>query len=61
MATNNTTTINFSQTDLALSANEADFELNLSKTVVPTPSMVPESTVPLLTKYHRVKYIIKAY
>lgn len=61
MATNNTTTINFSQTDLALTSNQADFELNLSKTVVPTPSMVPESTVPLLTKYHRVKYIIKAY
>ena len=61
MATNNTTTINFSQTDLALTANQADFELNLSKTLVPTPSLVPENTVPLLTKYHRVKYIIKAY
>ena len=61
MATNNTTTINFSQTDLAIAANEPSFELNLSKTVVPTPSLVPETTVPLLTKYHRVKYIIKAY
>lgn len=58
---NTTTTINFSQTDLALGANEATFELNVSKIVIPTPSLVPEQTIPLMNKYHRVKYIIKAY
>lgn len=61
IATTETTDINFSQTELALGANEATFELNVSKVVIPTPSLVPEVTVPLLTKYHRVKYIIKAY
>lgn len=61
LATNLTTDIVFSQTELAIAANEATFELNVSKVVIPTPSLVPETTVPLLTKYHRVKYIIKAY
>ncbi|MAH09420.1 MAG: hypothetical protein CL961_07105 [Euryarchaeota archaeon] len=61
IAENDTTTINFSSTELALTANEATFELNVSKVVIPTPSLVPEQTIPLLTKYHRVKYIIKAY
>lgn len=61
MATNNTVTLNFSQTELALSANEATFALNPSKKVLPTPSLAPETTVPLLTKYYRVKYIIKVF
>lgn len=61
LATNLTTQISFSSTELALSANEATFELNASKIVIPTPSLVPEQTIPLLTKYHRVKYIIKSY
>lgn len=61
LATNLTTEISFSQTDLALQANEATFELNVSKVVIPTPALTPETTIPLLTKYHRVKYIIKAY
>lgn len=61
MSTDNTVDINFSQTELAMSANEATFELNPSKKVLPTPSLVPENTIPLLTKYYRVKYIIKAY
>jgi hypothetical protein len=61
LATNTTTDINFSQTELALAANEATFALNLSKQVIPTPSLVPQDNVSLLTKYYRVKYIIKAY
>lgn len=61
MATTNTVTVNFSQTELALSANEAKFTLNPTKKVLPTPSLVPENTIPLLTKYYRVKYIIKAF
>jgi len=61
MATTETTTINFSQSDIAMLANDATFELNPSKIVIPTAELVPENTVPLLTKYHRVKYIIKAF
>lgn len=61
MSTATTVTINFSQTELALSANEAVFTLNPSKKVLPTPSLSPENTVPLMTKYYRVKYIIKAF
>ena len=61
LATNLTTEINFSQTDLGWTANDATFELNVSKVVIPTPALEPENTIPLLTKYHRVKYIIKAY
>lgn len=61
MATTNTVTVNFSQTELALTANEAKFTLNPTKKVLPTPSLVPENTIPLLTKYYRVKYIIKAF
>jgi len=61
MSTSTTVTINFSQTELALAANEATFALNPSKKVLPTPSLAPENTIPLLTKYYRVKYIIKVF
>jgi hypothetical protein len=61
MAQNNTTTIQFTQTQLALTSNEAAVEMNVSKVVIPTPALTPENTIPVLNKYHRVKYIIKAY
>lgn len=61
MATTTTTNIQFTQTQLALTANEATFELNLSKVVIPTPALTPETTIPVINKYHRVKYIIKAF
>jgi hypothetical protein len=61
IAQNTTTTINFTQTEIAIGSNEATFTLNPSKKVLPTPSLVPENTIPLLTKYYRVKYIIKVF
>lgn len=61
MATSEVIDITFSQSDLSLIANDATFELNPSKIVIPTAELVPENTVPLLTKYHRVKYIIKSF
>lgn len=61
MATNNTVPVSFSVNDLGSTINDGQFVLSSSKQLIPTVKLQPKKTVPLLTPYFRVKYLIKAY
>ena len=41
-------------------SSEGKFEMSSSTPISVTADAVPESNIPLITKYHRVKYLIKA-
>ena len=41
-------------------SSEGTFEMSSSTPISVTAEAVPESNIPLITKYHRVKYLIKA-
>ena len=43
-----------------LVASEGSFEMSSSTPISTTALVVPESNIPLITKYHRVKYLIKS-
>jgi len=51
-------TVNSTQAGLVTS--EGSFEMSSSTPISTTALVVPESNVPLITKYHRVKYLIKS-
>ena len=50
-----------SVSDSGMFISGSDFELTAAETIVVDASIVPDGDIPLLTKYHRVKYLIKAY
>jgi len=54
--------ITFNQSDVQMSCNEGTFELNTT-TKIPKPSyrIEPQSTVPVITEFHKVRYMIKAF
>lgn len=54
--------ITFNTSDVQMSLNEGTFKLNTT-TKIPKPSYIiePQSTVPVITEFHKVRYMIKAY
>jgi len=44
-----------------LAAEDGNFLMSSSTPISTTALVVPENNIPLITKYHRVKYLIKAY
>jgi len=61
MSTTTTVDISFTTSELGSTLNDGDFQLSNSKQLIPTVNLRPNSTVPLMTRYFRVKYLIKAY
>ena len=47
--------------DAALTVTDGTFTMSSSTPIVTTADVVAESDIPLITKYHRVKYLIKAF
>lgn len=43
-----------------MSSTDGQFEMSSSTPISTTALVVPESNIPLITRYHRVKYLIKA-
>lgn len=54
-------TFDISAAQSGLSVSSADFVLTGGTPIVVTATIVPNGDIPLLTRYHRVKYLIKAY
>ena len=57
----NFTTVTFNQSDVGIELNSATFTWNNSTKPVPQPKMDPQKKVPIVTPFHKMKYIIKAY
>lgn len=58
----NVINVTFQQNTVQLGLNEGTFTLNSgAKTPIPEVALSPNRTVPILTPFHKVKYIIKAY
>ncbi len=57
-----TLVITFNQSDVQMSFNEGTFKLNTTNKI-PKPSyrIEPQSIVPVITQFHKVRYMIKAY
>jgi hypothetical protein len=53
--------VSFNQSELLLELNPASFTFNSSIKPIPVVELQPTKTVPLVTPFHKVKYIIKAY
>jgi hypothetical protein len=53
--------VTFNQSELLLELNPATFTFNSSIKPIPVVELQPTKTVPLVTPFHKVKYIIKAY
>jgi hypothetical protein len=53
--------IQFNQSDVLLELNDGVFTFNSSIKPIPTVAMQPTKTVPIISPFHKVKYIIKAY
>ena len=47
--------------DASLQVTDGLFTMSSSTPIVTTAAVVPEKDIPLITKYHKVKYLIKAY
>ena len=47
--------------DAALTVTDGTFTMSSSTPIVTTAEVIAESDIPLITKYHRVKYLIKAF
>ena len=60
-AVSETINVSFSASGLALSSDLGTFTLSSSKSINPTAKFRANETVPLITKYYRAKYIIKAF
>lgn len=45
----------------SLTVTDGIFTMSSSTPIVTTAAVVPERDIPLITKYHRVKYLIKSY
>lgn len=56
-----TTAVNFSQSDVQIELNTGTFSWNNSTKPVPTATLDPQRKVPVVTPFHKIKYIIKAY
>jgi hypothetical protein len=57
-----TINVGFTQQDVAVELNTGTFKFNESyKKPIPTVKFRPNSKVPLIENFHKVKYIIKAY
>jgi len=59
--TNTSVTIIRTAAQLGLEVLPGKFTLNANKQLIPTPSLSPQSKVPLITPYIWVKWLIKAY
>jgi len=61
-AASETLQITFNQSDVQMSFNEGTFKLNTTNKI-PKPSytIAPQSIVPVITQFHKVRYMIKAY
>ncbi len=53
--------IQFNQSEVLIELNEGVFTFNTSIKPIPTVALQPTKTVPIITPFHKVKYIIKAY
>ena len=60
-ATTNTVPISFSAGQVSLLSEPGTFTLSNRKAIVPTVKFRPNATIPLISKYYRAKYIIKAF
>lgn len=58
---NDTIEIVFNQSQVLLELSPAQFTFNTVIKPIPLVEMLPNKIVPLLTPFHKVKYIIKAY
>ena len=47
--------------DAALTLTDGTFTMSSSTPIVTTADVIAETDIPLITKYHRVKYLIKAF
>lgn len=56
-----TANVSFSSSEVALISDVATFTLSTKKAIIPTAKFRPNVTVPLISKYYRAKYIIKAF
>lgn len=56
-----TAPVSFSAAEVALISDLGTFTLSTRKAIVPTAKFSPNVTVPLISKYYRAKYIIKAF
>ena len=59
--TNTSVTITRTAAQLGIEVLQGKFTLNANKQLIPTPSLAPQSKVPLITSYVWVKWLIKAY
>lgn len=57
----NTCQITFNQAEVGLELNSATFSWNNATKPVPQAKMDPQRKVPIVTPFHKMKYIIKAY
>jgi hypothetical protein len=53
--------VSFNQSEVLLELNPATFTFNASIKPIPVVELQPTKTVPLVSPFHKVKYIIKAY
>ncbi len=58
---NTTLEVIFDQSEVLLELNPATFTFNSGIKPIPTVELQPTKTVPLISPFHKVKYIIKAY
>ena len=56
-----TAPVSFSASEIALISEVGTFTLSTRKAIVPTAKFRPNVTIPLISKYYRAKYIIKAF
>ena len=56
-----TAEVSFTSSELAIISDPGTFTLSTKKAIVPTAKFRPNITVPLITKYYRAKYVIKAF
>lgn len=57
----NTVDVSFSSAQLSLLSEVGTFTLSTRKAILPTVKFRPNVTIPLISKYYRAKYIIKAF
>jgi hypothetical protein len=53
--------VQFNQSEVLLELNDGVFTFNSSIKPIPTVALQPTKTVPIISPFHKVKYIIKAY
>lgn len=53
--------VQFNQSEVLLELNDGAFTFNSSIKPIPSVALQPTKSVPIITPFHKVKYIIKAY